>query len=249
MKTNLKVVSFWYVRLPMGLAMFILMFIAVNPTVADGCDWCGKHPINPADDKLVCRAYGGKVNGHWVGEDNVRGQIFIWESLMFSIEGRYTALTAEELGRPAIESWTVTIRTQWGDVVQRYHGNPVYISWDRTIRQSDGSVIVATIGEYDVEILARNETAEWRECDSDWGPWKRWRFVVPVPYTMADDYRSEYGDGSFPYDLADNYYEEYLAEKEAQEQAATNAQTVQDVNDPDEFKPIDPDTGFPEGAQ
>lgn len=249
MNSNIKSLKFRLIILSVMVAVPIFLLLLVSPAVADGCDWCGKHPVNPADDKLVCRAYGGKVNGHWVGEDHVRGQIFIWESMMFSIEGRYTGLTAEELGRPIIESWTVTIRTQWGDVVQRYHGNPVYISWDRTIRQPDGSVIVATIGEYDVEILARNETAEWRECDSDWGPWKRWRFVVPVPNTMADDYRNEYGDGSFPYDLAEDFNEDYLARKDEQEQAAANAQDLLEVYDPEEVQTIDPDTGLPEGAQ
>ena len=232
------------------ICLAFTLLLAKSPSRAQGCDWCDKYPVNPADDKLVCRAYYGKdKQGHWVGEDAVRGQIFIWESMMFKIEGRYTNLTPRELGRPVIESWTVTIRTPWGDVVQRYHGNPVFVSWDRTIRQSDGTVIVATIGEYDVEILARNETAEWRECDSDWGPWKRWRFVVPVPYTVADDYRSEFGDGSFPYDLAAAFHEDHLAEKEEQVQAASSLGEAESTLRPFADTQINPGIGAPEAAR
>ena len=43
---------------------------------------------------------------------------------------------------------------------------------------------------------------------------------------MADDYRSEYGDGSFPYDLAEEFYDDYLAQKEAEEQARVTEDSV-----------------------
>ena len=93
-------------------AMAILFGLLVPPATAAGCDWCDEYPVNPADDKLVCRAYAGKDNqGHLIGEDGVRGQIFIWEAVMFKVEGRHTDLTPTELGRPKIESWTVTIHT------------------------------------------------------------------------------------------------------------------------------------------
>lgn len=185
-----------------------LSFASFGTAKAFGCGGCWTG--DPDDDIMVCRAYAGGAAASWsVDEDQVKGQVFIWESVRFQIEGYHTGILPSEMGRPAYEKWIVVIETPWGEVVQRYQGNPVYVSWDRTVSQSDGSYIVATIGEYRATIYSENEEGDRKSCDSDWGPWNQWRFVVPVPNTNDQEYRDPYGDGSFPYDLLDGFVEEY----------------------------------------